>query len=90
MVISIGENTLVHTEDIVAIFDMDSITIKERGKYIFNLGKEKIVNIDSQNLPRSCVVICENGENTIYISPVNSITLQKRVADSTIKKGNFL
>lgn len=90
MVISIGENVLVNTEDIVAILDMDSITVKERGKEIFQLAKEKIVYLDESELPRSCVVVCENGKNTIYVSPVNSITLQRKVQDSgALEKGIF-
>ena len=89
MVISIGEGVLVNTENIIAILDMDSITVKERGKIIFNLAQDKMVYIDEESLPRSCIIVCENGKTTLYISPLNSVTISKRAADSDIKKGNF-
>lgn len=89
MVISIGENVLADTKDIAAILDMDSITVKERGRLMFQLAKENIVYIDEKELPRSCIVVIKDGKTTVFVSPLNSQTVAKRALDSDITRKDF-
>ena len=74
-----GENTVVRTDNIVGIFDMDTSTISKWTKdYLSNATKNKRVINVSMELPKSFVVCNENNEIKVYVSQISSQTLMKR------------
>lgn len=79
----IGGDTVVSENEILGIFDVDKITVfKVNRDYLSNAEKSgKIISV-TQDLPKSCVVCCENGEGSekVFLSPLLTSTLFKRSA----------
>lgn len=79
MYLHLGENTVVRTDRIIGIFDMDTSTISKWTKdYLSNATKNKRVINVSMELPKSFVVCNENNEIKVYVSQISSQTLMKR------------
>ena len=79
MYLHLGENTVVRTDNIIGIFDMDTSTISKWTKdYLSNETKNKRVINVSMELPKSFVVCNENNEIKVYVSQISSQTLMKR------------
>lgn len=79
MYLHLGENTVVRTDNIIGIFDMDTSTISKWTKdYLSNATKNKRVINVSMELPKSFVVCNENKEIKVYVSQISSQTLMKR------------
>ena len=79
MYLHLGENTVVRTDDIIGIFDMDTSTISKWTKnYLSNATKKKRVINVSMELPKSYVVCNEDEEIKVYVSQISSQTLMKR------------
>lgn len=79
MYLHLGENTVVRTDSIIGIFDMDTSTISKWTKdYLSNANKNKRVINVSMELPKSFVVCNENNEIKVYVSQISSQTLMKR------------
>ena len=67
MYLHLGENTVVRTDSIIGIFDMDTSTISKWTKdYLSNATKNKRVINVSMELPKSFVVCNENNEIKVY------------------------
>ena len=81
MYLHLGQDTVVKTESIVGIFDMDTSTVsKITRKYLSDCEKKgHVVNV-SMELPKSFVLCSEEdtGSFTLYISQISSSTLLKR------------
>ena len=75
MYLHLGENTVVRTDDIIGIFDMDTSTIS---KWTKNATKKKRVINVSMELTKSYVVCNEDNEIKVYVSQISSQTLMKR------------
>ena len=79
MYLHLGESTVVRTDDIIGIFDMDTSTISKWTKnYLSNATKSKRVINVSMELPKSYIVCNENNEIKVYVSQISSQTLMKR------------
>ena len=79
MYLHLGENTVVRTDSIIGIFDMETSTISKWTKdYLSNATKNKRVINVSMELPKSFVVCNENNEIKVYVSQISSQTLMKR------------
>lgn len=79
MYLHLGENTVVRTDSIIGIFDMDTSTISKWTKdYLSNATKNKRVINVSMELPKSFVVCNKNNEIKVYVSQISSQTLMKR------------
>lgn len=86
MYLHIGQETIIKTEDIVAIFDLDTSTVgKPTRDYLRKMEKEKKVITVSYELPKSFILTFnkKDGEK-IYISQLLSQTLLKRAEKFTI------
>lgn len=80
MFLHIGGDFVVCKKDIVAIFDLESSSLSKITKeYLKNEEiNKRVINVEKEALPKSYVVINENGKNILYISPIASVTLLKR------------
>ena len=75
MFIHLGENTVISDENIIGIFDMDTSTVNKATRdYLSNAEKNKRVVYVNYELPKSFIVTDES----IYVSPINTSTLNKR------------
>ena len=76
MYLHLGQDTVVRTSDIIGIFDMDTSTVNKATRdYLSNSEKNKKVIYVNYELPKSFIVC----KDKIYICPLNTSTLLKRV-----------
>ena len=79
MYLHLGENTVVRTDNILGIFDMDTSTISKWTKdYLSSATKNKRVINVSMELPKSYIICNEDDEIKVYVSQISSQTLMKR------------
>ncbi len=82
MFLHLGQDTIITTEDIVGIFDLDTSTVmKSTRDFLTMMQKAKRVINVSYELPKSFVLTYDKKtkEKTMYISPISSVTLLKRI-----------
>lgn len=79
MYLHLGQDVVVRTKDIVAIFDIENASIGKATRNYLRLAEEhgEVINV-SYELPKSFVV-CQNEAGTkVYISQISPATLKKR------------
>lgn len=79
MFLHLGQNTVVRTDHIIGVFDMDNSTVSKHTKNFLTLAQKenRVVNV-SMELPKSFVVCEENGVQRVYISQIAPSTLLRR------------
>lgn len=81
MFLHLGQDTVIQTDEIVGIFDLDTTTVsKSTRDFLSTMQKaDKVVTV-SYELPKSFVLVQnkKTKEKTMYISPISSTTLLKR------------
>ena len=85
MYLHLGKGTVVSTDDIIGIFDLE-ITSQSHitRKYLAMAEKAGQVVNASEDIPKSFVV-CRRGEKkTVYLSQMACATLLKRAESGTI------
>lgn len=80
MFLHIGQETTVKTQDIIAIFDLDTSTVsKVTRDYLAKMEKEKRVVTVSYELPKSFILTQnEKDGEIVYLSQLSSQTILKR------------
>lgn len=78
MYLHLGQDYVVHTRDIIGIFDIDTSSVaKNTRTFLRHAEHEGAVVTLSDELPKS-FVITDFPDNTVFISPISSKTLEKR------------
>ena len=80
MYLHLGNDVIVRKTEIIGIFDLDNTTQSARTReFLARAEKEKeVVNAAGAELPKSFVLCGGDGEQKVYLSQLNSSTLQKR------------
>lgn len=80
MYLHIGKETILKTEDIIGIFDLDTATVSKTTRNFLNRAeKQKEVITVTSELPKSFIVARDGKKKRkIYISQLSSSTLEKR------------
>ncbi len=80
MYLHLGEKTVIRTESVIGIFDLDNTTVsKHTRSFLAEAEKSgRVVNV-SYELPKSFIVCEENGEARVYISQLSGSTLLRRI-----------
>ncbi|MBR5923588.1 MAG: DUF370 domain-containing protein [Clostridia bacterium] len=80
MYIHLGNNSIIKTEEIIGIFDLDNTTVSVRTReYLAKAQKNGNVTVTGNELPKSFIVAAnKKGENKVYISQLSPATLTKR------------
>lgn len=88
MFLHLGQYTVVRTDEIVGIFNIDNTTVsKHTRKYLAEAEKQKkVVNVSTE-LPKSFVVCNKNGNEKVYISQLSPTTLIKRFSTKSLDGG---
>ena len=80
MYLHLGHSTVITTDDLIGIFDMDVTTVMKSSRDYLSRAEKKgeVVNV-SYELPKSFVV-CSEGNNSkkVYITQIAPSTLLKR------------
>ena len=80
MYLHLGQDTVVRTDEIIGIFDMETSTISKITRNYLGIVQKKgyVVNV-SEELPKAFVpCIDKDGKKTDYISQISTSTLLKR------------
>lgn len=85
MYLHLGQETLIHTGELIGLFDLDKTTLSARTREYLALAQKenRVVNVSTE-LPKSFVVL-GGAKPTVYISQLTTATLKKR-ADQNTKK----
>ena len=84
MYLHLGQDTVIDTESIVAMFDIDACTISKKTRDFLAQAEKngRVVNVSSE-LPKSFVVSQEKDNQRIYICQLSPITLIRRASQIT-------
>lgn len=80
MYVHLGQDTVITTDSIIALFDIDACTVSKKTRDFLAAAQKngEVVNV-SFELPRSFVV-CRRGDKTVvYISQLSTKTLLYRM-----------
>ena len=79
MFLHIGQNTVVSTDAVVGIFDIETASVGEITRQCLSRAEEelRVTNV-SQDLPKSFVVCLDEGGMRVYISQFSTATLRRR------------
>lgn len=79
MYIHLGSDTVVCSDDIIGIFDIENTSVsKNTREYLSAAGKRKSAVYVSYDMPKSFVVSTRKGKEKVFISPIAPSTLLKR------------
>lgn len=79
MFLHIGGDVVIPVRNIIAIFDIESTTISKDTKEFLTIAEEEgFIESISDDLPKSFIITENDKKSKIYLSPISSVTLQKR------------
>ncbi len=80
MFLHLGADVVINKKYIVAIMDLETTSVSKITKeYLKKATKEnRVINISSEDLPKSYVITKEKEDIKVYVSPISSQTLNKR------------
>ena len=78
----LGKDTSIEISNIVGIFDLDTSTVSKHTRDFLSVCEKenRIVNV-SYELPKSYILYDFVGEYSVYLSPLNTATLTKRMTE---------
>lgn len=82
MYLHLGQDTVIKTQEIVGIFDLDTSTISKHTRDYLTVCEKsgEVVNVTNE-LPKSFVLCCDqSGNRRVYINQLSSSTLLGRIA----------
>ena len=90
MYLHIGSDRMVYSGDIVAVFDFENTTTSKITREFLAVSQEEdfIVNVSEEDLPKSFIVTEYGGKTTVFISPISSATILKRLSSMNME-GNI-
>jgi hypothetical protein len=79
MYLHLGQDTVIETESIVAMFDIDACTVSKKTRDFLAAAQKHgdVINV-SMELPRSFIVCQGESRQLVYISQLSTKTLLKR------------
>ena len=80
MYLHLGCDTVVNTDDIIAMMDLESSSISKYSKeFLKTATEEGFVRNVSEEIPKSFIVCEKNGQSVIYITNISTKALLGRV-----------
>ncbi len=79
MYVHIGNDFVLHKNDVLGIFDFDLLYMSEYTKKHFReLENDNRLIAITQDVPKSVVIAFLSGEEVAYLSPLSPKTIQNR------------
>jgi isocitrate lyase len=80
MYLHLGNDVIVRKQEIVGVFDLDNTSQSALTRRYLAAAERNgaVVNAAGAELPKSFVVCARAGQQTVYLSQLNSSTLLKR------------
>lgn len=79
MYLNIGGDMAVRDKSIIGIFDLDNTSVSHRTKEFLSAAEKEGQVIPCDDLPKSFVLTSEYGMNRLYLTSLNTSTLEKRM-----------
>ncbi len=79
MYLSIGNDMAVREKSIIGIFDMDNTSTSKRTREFLARAEQEGGVIPCDDLPKAYVVTAEYGFQRVYLTALNTSTLEKRL-----------
>jgi hypothetical protein len=84
VILHIGEEKIVFIKDIIAIMDIEKTTTSNNTREYLKICEERgMIETIGTDIPKSFIVTMQNGKQTVYLSPISSATLNKRIKKDT-------
>jgi hypothetical protein len=79
MYMYIGQGTVLETENVIGIFDLDITSQSHITRAFLSYAEKKgaVVNA-SEDIPRSFLLSCESGSEKVYLCQPSTATLLRR------------
>ena len=85
MYLHLGGDFIISTQDLIGIFDLDAVTSNTAGRnYLQNAEKQGRLHTVGENIPKSFLVCGSFREERIYLSPISTATLLKRISRGSL------
>lgn len=79
MFLHIGGDVVIPMKNIIAIMDIETTTLSKDTKEFLKVAEEEgFVEPISEDLPKTFIITEIEKKSKIYLSPISSVTLQKR------------
>jgi len=79
MFLHIGGEVVIPMKNVIAILDIENTTISKDTKEFLRIAEEEgFIEAISDDLPKSFIITECDKKSKIYLSPISSVTLQKR------------
>ena len=78
MFLHAGAGTVVRGEDIIGIFDLDNTSVSRKTQEFLARAEKEGAVVPCDDLPKSFVLTAEYGINRLYLTSLNTATLEKR------------
>ena len=81
MYLEIGQEKIIIDKNILGIFDLDNTTVSKATREYINTASKKgeCITVSLEELPKSFIVTAKDNKKEIYISPLNTSTIFKRI-----------
>ena len=79
MYLNIGGDLAVRDTAIIGIFDLDKTSISARTKEFLAAAEKEGQVVPCDELPKAFVLTAEYGMNRLYLTSLNTSTLEKRM-----------
>jgi len=79
MILHVGNDVVIHEEDIIGIFDIENTSVSKYTKEFLRNKQQNgsVVNV-TYEMPKSFVVTIKNDREKVYLSQLAPVTLKKR------------
>ena len=79
MYLNIGNDMAVREQTIIGIFDLDNTSTSKRTREFLDKAEKDGEVVPCDDLPKSFVLTAEYGLNRVFLTSLNSTTLEKRM-----------
>ena len=79
MYLNIGGDMAVRDSAIIGIFDLDNTSVSPRTRDFLASAEQEGQVVPCDDLPKSFILTAEFGMNRLYLTSLNSATLEKRM-----------
>ena len=79
MYLHLGNDVVIDSKKIVAMFDIDACTVSKKTRDFLAASQKngEVINV-SYELPKSFIICSDNGKTSVYISQLSTKTLSRR------------
>ncbi len=79
MYLHIGKDFSVRDSSVIGIFDLDNTTVSQKSRAFLNEAEKNGEIVPCDELPKSFVLTSQYGFPRVYLSPLTTVTLEKRM-----------